>query len=112
MKYLTACLRSCALTGVGNQRMVYVDKSVLEKAADRIEELESALVEERLENLWNAYNTGFEKDGQWSHSFMSQGEWLAEECGFDPSLGWYDANEVKEAIPQAARAALKGAADD
>jgi hypothetical protein len=80
------------------------DKEALEA---RVREVEAALIQERLENLWNAYNTGHEKDGQWTHAFMSDGEWLASECGLDPRKGWYDATEVKRLIPEAARAAPK-----
>jgi hypothetical protein len=79
----------------------------------RVERLEGALRNEREENLWNAYATGSVKDGQWSHNFMSDGEWLAEECGLDASAAWHDADEVKALIPEAAerfaRAALSTA---
>jgi hypothetical protein len=72
--------------------------------------LVEAFIQERTENLWNAYSTGHERDGQWSHSCMSDGEWLIREIGFDPKDGWYDAEEVKRRMPEAAaRAALKGA---
>lgn len=86
---------------------------VMWEAADTITRLEAevaqlrgALISEREENLWDAYNSGFEKDGQWTHMFMSTGEWLARECGFDPKLGHYDAAEIKAAIPKAAENAL------
>jgi hypothetical protein len=68
--------------------------------------LREALVEEREENLWNAYNSGHVKNGEWTHLFMSEGEWLARECGFDPKDGSYPAEMIKAAIPVAARAAL------
>lgn len=74
--------------------------------ADEIERLRAALIEEREDNLWEAYNSGNVKDGQWTHMFMSDGEWLARECGLDPSQGYYDDAEVRAAIP---RAALKAA---
>jgi len=73
--------------------------------------LRKALVEEREENLWNAYNEGHERDGEWTHMFMSDGEWLARECGFDPTKGYYPAEEIKAAIPKIARAALQEADD-
>lgn len=74
--------------------------------ADEIERLRVALIEEREENLWDAYHSGHAKDGQWTHMFMSTGEWLARECGLDPSQGHYDDAEIRAAIP---RAALKAA---
>lgn len=81
----------------------------VEKIIDLEEEnaqLREALLQEREENLWNAYNTGHERDGEWTHCFMSDGEWLAHECGFDPAKGYYTAADIKAAIPKAARAAL------
>lgn len=94
----------------------HAGNATIKAQAARIEELErenerlrEALTQERLENLWNAYNTGFEKEGEWCHSFMSDGEWLISEIGMDPTQGWYDAAEVKRRIPEAAaRAALQG----
>ncbi len=69
--------------------------------------MRGALIAEREENLWNAYHTGIERDGRWSHAFMSDGEWLARECGFDAKAGDYPAEAIKAAIPEAAkRAAL------
>ena len=80
-----------------------------EEAADEIERLRAALLKKIEETLWYAYNTGIEKpDGQWTHCFMSDGEDLISQIGLDPSLGYYDAAEVKAAIPVAARAALGG----
>jgi len=67
-----------------------------------VRKLTKALEEEREENLWNAYHSGHAKDGQWTHMFMSDGEWLARECGFDPYQGHYDDAEIKAAIPKAA----------
>ena len=78
------------------------------EAADEIERLRGLLVAEREENLWNAYHTGHVKDGEWTHMFMSDGESLVSECGFDPRKGYYPDAEIREAIPIAARAALKG----
>lgn len=73
----------------------------------QVEAMRGALIAEREENLWNAYNTGYERDGRWSHAFMSDGEWLAHECGFDARDGDYPADAIKAAIPEAAkRAAL------
>ncbi len=73
-----------------------------------VERLREALVSEREENLWKAYDSGHVKDGQWTHMFMSDGEWLAVECGFNPRDGYYDDAAIKAAIPNAARAALAG----
>lgn len=89
--------------------------SPFEEAADAIERLEAenaklreALVKECEENLWNAYSTGHVKDGLWSHLYMSDGERLARECGFDPTQYEYPDADIRAAIPRAARAALKG----
>lgn len=68
--------------------------------------MEGKIVAEREDNLWNAYNEGHERDGQWTHAFMSDGEWLARQCGFDPRKGYYPAEEIKAKIPEAARAVL------
>lgn len=84
----------------------YVRADLFDALKAENERLRDALVAERTENLWNAYGTGFVRDGRWSHSFMSDGEWLAMQCGLDPSRGWYDVAEVTEAIPRAARAVL------
>jgi len=88
---------------------------LVEDAADalttlsaRVETLETALVAEREDNLWNAYNTGHVKDDRWSHMFMSDGEWLAVECGFDCNLADFDDAAIRAAIPVAARKALGG----
>lgn len=80
--------------------------------AERVRVLEVALVNERIDNLWNAYHSGYEKDGRWTHCCMSDGEWLARECGFDPSEREYDAEAVKAAIPKSARAALRALKGD
>jgi len=77
-----------------------------------IERLREALGDVREETLWNAYNTGHVKDGLWSHLFMSDGEWLAQECGFDPTEYEYPDDEIRAAIPKVARAALAGDSQD
>jgi FtsZ-binding cell division protein ZapB len=71
-----------------------------------VERLREALVAEREENLWSAYATGDVIGDEWTHLFMSDGEWLAKECGFDPRQGYYSAAAIRNAIPIAARAAL------
>ena len=88
---------------------------LVEDAADalttlsaRVETLEAALIAEHESNLWNAYNTGHVKDDRWSHMFMSDGEWLAVECGFDCNLADFDDAAIRAAIPVAARKALGG----
>jgi hypothetical protein len=68
--------------------------------------LREALVKEREQNLWNAYQAGYESDGRWTHVGMAEGEWLARECGFDPAMPDYDADEIKAAIPKVARKVL------
>ncbi len=75
-------------------------------AKQEIVRLREALVAEREENLWNAYATGDVRGDEWTHLFMSDGEWLAKECGFDPRQGYYSAEAIRNAIPIAARAAL------
>jgi hypothetical protein len=66
------------------------------EAGDR---LAAGLAESYEEQLWAAYNTGLEDGGGWSHMFMSDGEWLAQTLGFDPTLGSYDADQIKGMIP-------------
>ena len=73
----------------------------------RVAELEGALVELAEEALWNAYHVGHVKDGRWTHAFMSEGEWLARECGMDSKLPDYDDAAIRAAIPIAAQNALK-----
>ena len=80
----------------------------MDAAYRRCERLREALVAEREENLWSAYATGDVKGDEWTHMFMSDGEWLAKECGFDPRQGYYSAEAIRNAIPIAARAALEG----
>lgn len=82
---------------------------------DEVERLEaklaavtSALTDEHQDNLWNAYNSGHEKDGWWTHCFMSDGEWLARECGLDPKQGHYDAKVIKNMIPKIVHPAIRG----
>jgi hypothetical protein len=65
-----------------------------------------ALVAEREENLWNAYNIGIERDGRWSDACMSDAEWLVAQCGLDPEFKDHDANVIKQTIPIVARAVL------
>jgi hypothetical protein len=77
------------------------------KAAAAIRAAMGLLVEEREDRLWNAYHTGYVKDGRWGHMFMSDGEWLAKECGFNPRDADYDNEAVKTAIPVSARRVLE-----
>ena len=79
------------------------ERARAEAAEAEVERLRELLAESREYELWSAYQTGVVKDGQWCHCFMTDGEWLAEKCGFDPSDGWYDAQAIRDAIPQAAR---------
>lgn len=79
--------------------------SALQQPDERDEEiarLRAALIETYEETLWNAYHTGHERDGRWTHMFMSDGEWLAQQVGLDPRAGDYDAQYIKAAIPVAA----------
>lgn len=71
-----------------------------------IARLREVLGEAREEVLWCAYHTGHVKDGRWTHMFMSDGEGLAADCGFDPRQADYDDAAIRAAIPVAARAAL------
>lgn len=73
----------------------------------RVEALETALVSEREENLWHAYHSGFVRNGEWDHMCMSDGEWLAMECGFNVNDRRIADADIRAAIPQAARQALK-----
>ena len=106
-------LRNCA-NGIGSLKSDKGDYGICDDAADAIEALTAEverlgklLVNEREEVLWNAYATGHEKNGRWTHLFMSDGEWLVRQCDLDPTLGDYDAEQIKAAIPIAARAALQ-----
>ena len=92
---------------LGSLRLSNEDYEVVVDAIDEIERLREKLIKEREDNLWNAYNTGAERSGEWSHCFMSDGEWLVRELGLDPLKCHYSINEIKAGIPIAARAALK-----
>ena len=85
--------------------LIYAQKRIEALEAENAR-LREALVAEREENLWSAYATGDVCGDQWTHLFMSDGEWLVRECGFDPKQGYYPAEEIRKAIPIAARAAL------
>ena len=92
---------------------------LFDEAADRIEaltaeveRLREALVAEREENLWSAYATGDVRGDEWTHLYMSDGEWLVRQCGLDPKQGYYKAEDIRNAIPIAARAALEGTSDE
>ena len=89
------------------QWLEMVENTVVKQHAE-IERLQEAFVREREDNLWNAYNMGVEKGEEWTHCFMSDGEWLVRELGLNPLEGYYSINEIKAGIPIAARAALKG----
>ena len=77
----------------------------------RVEWLEAALASEREDNLWNAYHSGHVKDGEWDHMCMSDGEWLAHECGFNVKDRRIADADIRAAIPEAARQALKDTPD-
>ncbi len=85
---------------------------LIETQAREIERLREALVAEREENLWSAYATGDVRGDEWTHLYMSDGEWLVRQCGLDPKQGYYKAEQIRNAIPIAARAALAGDSHD
>lgn len=89
-----------------NERIeaLQADKAKLREEIDRLGE---ALVAEREENLWSAYNTGDVRGDEWTHLYMSDGEWLVRQCGLDPKQIYYKAEQIRNAIPIAARAALQ-----
>ena len=92
-----------------HMRRMYDQATARAEAAEaRNKVLEEALASEREDNLWNAYHTGYIKDGRWSHMFMHDGEWLAAQCDLDPRDVDYDDASIRAAIPIAARAALGG----
>jgi len=64
--------------------------------------LMQALVAAHEDNLWNEYHTGSVRDGRWTHMFMSDGECLALDCGFDPKNADYPDDAIRAAIPAAA----------
>lgn len=72
--------------------------------------LAAALAEAIEETLWDAYNIGFERNGQWMDGARSEGEWLQRELGLEDGIR-HDAAMIRERIPalareMAARAAL------
>lgn len=86
-----------------NQRL----EATVARLTAQVEAMRGALIAEREENLWNAYNTGIERDGRWSDACMSDAEWLVRECGLDPDFVDHPADVLKALIPEAAkRAAL------
>ena len=85
---------------------------LIETQAREIERLREALVAEREENLWSAYAAGDVRGDEWTHLYMSDGEWLVRQCGLDPKQGYYKAEQIRNAIPIAARAALAGDSHD
>ena len=64
--------------------------------------LMQALVAAHEDNLWNEYHTGSVRDGRWTHMFMSDGECLALDCGFNPKNADYPDDAIRAAIPSAA----------
>lgn len=78
----------------------------VEALQERVEELEKALIEEREESLWNAYNTGvIRQDGKWITGGMSDAEWLARECEMHVNTP-QDPKAIQKMIPIAARSAI------
>lgn len=82
----------------------------LAASVERERVLREALADAREDLMWSAYGAGTVRDGRWFHLFMSDGEWLARELGFNPKDGDYDDNAVREAIQVKARRALSGEA--
>lgn len=82
----------------------YID--LIRQSEAKLAKAVEALVAEREENLWNAYNIGVEYGGRWSDACMSDAEWLVDQCGLDPEFKDHDANAIKAAIPTAARRVL------
>lgn len=104
--------RTAILSPEGRSNGAGEDGSAIDEIAAlraEIERLREALVNEREENLWNAYNTGYVRDGKW-HLCMSDSEWLARECGFNVSDCRFDDGAVRDAIPKAARNILRSLA--
>ncbi len=73
----------------------------LAKAEAENARLRDALLNERVDTLWNAYHCGIERDGKWMDAAMSDAEWLRRECGIEEE-GWIDAEDIKQRIPGAA----------
>ena len=101
--------------GIEAEQYRQAARAAIEAQSDTITRLQAALdemranlVEEREENLWNAYNSGAVRDGRWTHMFMSDGEWLARQCGFDSREADYDDAEIRAAIPKAALSSVGG----
>jgi len=89
---------------------VCIREAHLKNTVERLKADKAGLVERLItsteENLWNAYHAGHVTDGKWTHMHMSDGEDLAQQCGFDPRLAYYSDDAIRAAIPIAARAAL------
>lgn len=72
----------------------------------RVAELEGQVAELTEDAMWSAYYTGVERDGQWDHCCMSDGEELVRSLGLNPADRVYSADWIKALIPDRARAAL------
>jgi hypothetical protein len=83
----------------------------LAKAEAENERLREALLNERVDTLWNAYHCGIERDGKWMDAAMSDAEWLRGECGIEEE-GWIDAEVIKQRIPGAAAKWVKSLGGD
>jgi len=86
-----------------NARFIAFARTGVPELVEEVKRLREALGDAREDIMWSAYGTGAVKDGRWSHLFMSDGEWLARELGFDPKQSDYDDEVVKAAIPVKAR---------
>jgi len=95
--------------GVIKMAMEIAAAARADSAADVIRGLRGALNEAYSELLQYAYNTGYVRDGKWSHGFMSDGEWLADTLGLDPKKASYDDAEVQRLMGEQTHPALKAA---
>lgn len=104
--YPQSALQICADQRI---RVIQASQAVIDAERERCagivnerDALMQALVAAHEDNLWNEYHTGSVRDGRWTHMFMSDGECLALDCGFDPKNADYPDDAIRAAIPSAA----------
>ena len=88
------------------QNLVCEAADTLTALKEENERLREALVAEREENLWNAFNAGIIRpDGKWITGGMGDAEWLMQQCGGSLRVP-QDPEAIKSMIPIAARKAV------
>ena len=100
---------TAAIADDGSDQAAATELARLCVSREEFDRAVSALNEANEDRLWSAYNSSHERNGRWTHMFMSDGEWLACICGFDPQLPDYSADEIKAAFPVAIKALARAA---